>query len=148
MKCRERHNPFTQLGKDLFACHLYQAYLSIGSPPVAHTDGAQITPVGRDVSFIHNTIYSNDGTSAIITPLASTGIVTNVLIKDNLLAGGAYTLYCQQSGSGNDYRVIGNHFSTIFYPKVGAYGPWTDCEDETEVSGNVYHETGEPLTSF
>ena len=27
MRCRERHNPFTQLGKDLFACHLYQAYL-------------------------------------------------------------------------------------------------------------------------
>ena len=40
--------------------------------------------------------------------------------------------------------MIDNHFSTIFYPKVGAYGAWTDCEDE-DVRGNVYHETGQPL---
>jgi len=61
------------------------------------------------------------------------------------MAGGAYTLYCQQAGQGTNYRVIDNHFSTVFYPTVGAYGPWTDCEDETEVHGNVYHETSHPL---
>jgi hypothetical protein len=41
--------------------------------------------------------------------------------------------------------IIDNHFSTLFYPPVGAYGPWTDCEDEIEVHGDVYHESGEPL---
>jgi hypothetical protein len=108
----------------------------------AHTDGAQITPVGHDITIRHNRIYSNDGTSAIISPNVSSGVLSNVLIEKNLMAGGAYTLYCQQAGAGNACRVIDNHFSTIFYPKVGAYGPWTDCEDESEVRGNVYHETG------
>ena len=46
---------------------------------------------------------------------------------------------------GVDYRVIDNHFSAIFYPKVGAFGAWSDCEDEPEVHGNVVHETGQAL---
>jgi hypothetical protein len=107
-----------------------------------HTDGAQITPVGRDIKIVHNTIYAGDGTSAIITPRVSDGVVTNVLIADNLMAGGAYTLYCPVGGRGNNYRVVNNHFSTRFYPSVGAYGAWTECGDETQVSGNVIHETG------
>ncbi|WP_437740403.1 right-handed parallel beta-helix repeat-containing protein [Sorangium sp. So ce302] len=111
----------------------------------AHTDGAQITHVGHDVTLRHNTIYANDGTSAIISPDVSAGVLSNVLIEKNLMAGGAYTLYCQQDGQGTNYRVVDNRFSALFYPTIGAYGPWTDCEDEAEVHGNVYHETGEPL---
>jgi hypothetical protein len=110
-----------------------------------HTDGAQITPVGRDIEIVHNTIYAGDGTSAIISPPVSAGVVTNVLIADNLMAGGAYTLYCQQDGQGNNYRVVNNHFSTRFYPSIGAFGAWTECGDETQVSGNVIHETGRPV---
>jgi hypothetical protein len=110
-----------------------------------HSDGAQITPVGRDINIVHNTIYAGDGTSAIISPTVSSGVVTNVVIEGNLMAGGAYTLYCQQDGSGNNYHVVNNHFSTRFYPSVGAFGAWTDCGDETRVSGNVIHETGEPV---
>jgi len=111
----------------------------------AHTDGIQITPVGHDIAIRHNTIYSNSGTSAIITPRVSAGVVSNVLVEDNLLAGGAFTLYCPQDGAGIDYRVLDNHFSTIFFPTVGAFGPWTDCQDEAEVRGNVFHETGQPV---
>ena len=69
---------------------------------------------------------------------------TNVLIENNLLAGGAYTLYCEQGATGINYRVLNNHFSRKFSSKVGYYGPSTDCADETQ-SGNVYHETGRPL---
>jgi hypothetical protein len=67
-----------------------------------------------------------------------------VLIQDNLLAGGAFTLYCEQDAKGTNYRVIGNHFSRKFASKVGAYGPWTGCSDETQ-SGNVYDDTGQPV---
>jgi hypothetical protein len=110
-----------------------------------HVDGSQITPVGRNIVIVHNTIYAGDGTSAIISPDVSAGVVSNVLIKDNLMAGGTYTLYCQQGGPGNNYRVIDNRFSTVQYPAVGMYGPWTECEDESQVVGNVYHETGRPV---
>lgn len=113
--------------------------------PSTHTDGAQITDVGHNITIKHNTIYDNNGTSAIISPDVANGVVSNILIQDNLLAGGSYTLYCQQSGPGINYRVINNHFSTIFYPDVGNSKPWTDCQDEAQVTGNVYHESGQPV---
>ena len=96
----------------------------------------------------HNTIYGmgadgSFGTSAIIS---NPGGDTNVLIENNLLAGGAYTLYCEQGAKGVNYRVLNNHFSQRFSSKVGYYGPTTDCSDETQ-SGNVYHETGRPLST-
>ena len=58
--------------------------------------------------------------------------------------GRRYTLYCNSPGAGTNYRVINNHFSRKFSPKVGYFGLSTDCADETQ-SGNVYHETGRPL---
>jgi hypothetical protein len=109
-----------------------------------HADGAQI-PSGTGVAFVHNTIYAGDGTAAIISPNVEDVVLSNVLIKDNLMAGGAYTLYCQQGGPGDNYRVVNNHFSTTLYPNVGMYGAWTDCEDEAQVTGNVFHETGRPV---
>jgi hypothetical protein len=109
-----------------------------------HTDGLQITPVGQNVVIKHNTIYMNNGNAAIITPRVSAGVVDNVLIEANLMAGGGYTLYCEQDGPATNYRVIDNHFSTKFYDTIGDFGPWTDCFDET-LSGNVVHETGDPV---
>jgi hypothetical protein len=110
-----------------------------------HVDGSIITPVGNGITLWHNTIYAGDGSSGIISPKVSDGVVSDVLIKDNLMAGGTYSLYCQQNGPGNNYRVINNRFSTVQYPSVGIYGPWVECEDEAQVTGNVYHETGRPV---
>jgi hypothetical protein len=126
---------FNFLIQDNYIHDMYQS-------AVAHTDGIQMWPSANDVTIKHNRIYANDGTSAIISAGSGT---SNILIQDNLFAGGAYTLYCRQNGPGTNYRVINNHFSTIFYPTVGAYGPWTDCDDEAQVTGNVYHETGLPV---
>jgi hypothetical protein len=44
-----------------------------------------------------------------------------------------------------NFRIVDNHFSTVYSPNVGEYGPSTDCGGEIQ-SGNVYHETGAPLT--
>jgi hypothetical protein len=115
-----------------------------------HTDGIQMPGGASNITIRHNTVYGNYvdaddfGNSAITSPKVADGAPTNVLIQDNLLAGGGYTLYCAQNGPGNNYRVINNHFSMIYSPKVGGFGPTTDCEDEIK-SGNVYHETGLPL---
>ena len=83
----------------------------------AHTDGIQ-TAAAQNLTVRHNRIYANNGTSAIITAKSATS-PANVLYDSNLLAGGAYTLYCDQNGTGSNFRVTNNHFSTIFYPKVG-----------------------------
>ena len=39
------------------------------------------------------------------------GSDVNILIERNLLAGGAFTLYCEQDAKGTNYRVANNHFS-------------------------------------
>jgi RTX calcium-binding nonapeptide repeat (4 copies) len=122
----------------------------------AHTDGAQLASGhyesgrlvagSRNVTFLHNTIYGvgadgSFGTSAIIS---NKGGDRDVLIQNNLLAGGAVALYCEQGATGTNYRVLDNHFSRRFGPKVGYYDISTDCSDEVQ-SGNVIHETGQPL---
>lgn len=123
----------------------------------AHMDGAQLASghwngssypcCALNVTIRHNTIYAVDpagafGTSAIIS---NSGGDVNVLIEHNLMAGGAFTLYCEQHAKGTNYRVIDNHFSTRFKSTVGFFGPSTDCSDEVQ-SGNVIHETGQPIT--
>jgi hypothetical protein len=81
--------------------------LAVG--PEYHTDGIQGTPT--DSTIEHNTIYGID-TSAIGFNSSAYG---TVLIKNNLLAGGAYTLYCPKGGIPG-FQVIDNRFSTLFYP--------------------------------
>ena len=126
--------------------HLDDIQFGIGHCPCT---GGTYIPGALDVTIRHNTLYSRgldhtDGTSAIISNRS--GADTNILIDNNLMAGGAYTLYCEQDGTtGVNYRVTNNHFSTVFHPTVGFYGISTDCSDETQ-SGNVIHETGQLIT--
>ncbi|HSX29207.1 MAG TPA: hypothetical protein VLE73_01455 [Candidatus Saccharimonadales bacterium] len=108
---------------------------------IGHISGGNVVNGSLNISIVHNTIILH-GTSAVIS---NRGTDVNILIQDNLMAGGAYTLYCDQGATAVNYRVINNHFSRVLYNTVGAYGPWTDCQDETQVTGNVYHETGAPL---
>jgi len=111
-----------------------------------HWNGSAFVCCGLNVTIRHNTIYGvgadgSLGTSAIISNPKGD---KNILIQDNLLAGGAYTLYCDYQGTATNYQVIGNHFSRQFSSKVGAYGPSEGCGDETQ-SGNIYQESGAPL---
>ena len=112
-----------------------------------HWDGSAFVCCAKDITIRHNTIYGVDsagafGTSAIIS---NPGADENVLIQNNLMAGGAATIYCNRPGKGVNVRLLDNRFSTRFGPKVGAYMPSTECGDETQ-SGNVIHETGAQLT--
>jgi hypothetical protein len=116
-----------------------------------HFENGQIVDGAKNITIEHNTIFSHTdqgttdpdqfGTSAIIS---NHGGDTNVLIQDNLMAGGAYTLYCDQNAPGANYRVLDNHFTTRFKPTVGYFGISVECSDETQ-SGNVIDETGQPL---
>ena len=115
----------------------------LATSETAHNDGIQSLDA-VNVSIVHNTIDATD-TSAIWLNNNSGGpLAQNVLVKDNLLAGGGWTLYCPAESSTN-VQILGNAFSTKFFPKVGKFGPATDCAGVSQ-SGNVYHETGEPLT--
>ncbi len=113
----------------------------LATSDTAHNDGIQGT--GLNTIIEHNTIYGVD-TSALNINNNSAGPTSHdTLIKNNLLAGGGWTLYCPRPPTMN-FQIIDNSFSTKFSPKVGGFGPATDCDGEIQ-SGNVYHETGLPL---
>jgi len=110
-----------------------------------HYENGQIVSAARNLTIVHNTIFgtSDDGgfgTSAIISNKSGD---RDVLIQDNLMAGGAYTIYCE-GATGINYRVLDNHFTTRFKESIGYFGVSTNCDDETQ-SGNVIHETGQPI---
>jgi hypothetical protein len=141
---------------DSYVHDLYQCPIpGCPEPGSPHTGAIQGSP-GSRVTIKHNTLYAftppciwpnSDGTcngSGVIS-LNNLGPATtsDTLIEDNLMAGGAYTLRCPKPATVN-YRVLDNHFSTVYSPKVGEYGPVDACRGEVW-SGNVYHETGHPV---
>ena len=73
----------------------------------------------------HNTLLdsapADQGASASIGLFADTGDVTNAVIEDNWLAGGAYALYGGGTGA-TGIVVTGNVFSTQYHPACGIYG--------------------------
>jgi hypothetical protein len=98
----------------------------------------------------HNLIEMPDGNSVIKLPLdVPVPGGDDVLIENNLLAGGGYTVYGgydppNQNPSYTHVRFIANRFSTKFGPKCGFYGPGAFIESDLS-HDNVWHETGAPL---
>ncbi len=105
-----------------------------------HADGIQV-PYGSDnITIRHNTIILTGGeTSAVSAEGQGGNLADNVLIENNLFAGGGYTLYTGPGGS--NYNVINNHLSIQIWPRVGQFGAWYNIIGVTR-SGNVIHETG------
>ncbi|MGW1719767.1 hypothetical protein [Streptomyces sp. NPDC002156] len=73
----------------------------------------------------HNTLLNatslKQGASGSIGLFADTGIVRNVTVDDNWIAGGAYALYGGSTGA-TGIRVTDNIFSTEYHPASGGYG--------------------------
>lgn len=156
--------------QDSYIHDLFQSSNGTLYPPDGtHTDGIQFglghfDPPGSpspddgviNVTIQHNTILSMCAgastpesnadcytTSAIIDHSFAQN--TNITISQNLLAGGAFTLYCSIGFTGVNYHVDSNHFSTRYKSTVGYFGHSSDCSDESQ-SGNVIDETGDPIT--
>ncbi|HET6613062.1 MAG TPA: hypothetical protein VFG83_13785 [Kofleriaceae bacterium] len=96
--------------------------------------------------FSFNTIIlTGPETGAINVMGDASDPATDVIIENNLFAGGGYTMYTTEVGE--NYQVINNHFSTQIYPKVGFYNIWYWGDDPgagITRTGNVIHETGAP----
>ncbi|WP_405813758.1 hypothetical protein OG241_04395 [Streptomyces sp. NBC_01390] len=73
----------------------------------------------------HNTLLNptslKQGASGSIGLFADTGVVRNVTVDDNWIAGGAYALYGGDTGA-TGIRVTDNIFSTEYHPGSGGYG--------------------------
>jgi hypothetical protein len=104
----------------------------------AHPDGFQHAGA-RNVVIRHNTIRNpNSQTAAILLPTDEA--FNNIVVDNNLMSGGGWTLYCGRSGAENE-TITNNRFSREFWPRSGYWGPMSSCE-QAQRSGNVWDDTG------
>ena len=124
-----------------------------------HVDGFQTEGAINGV-IRHNTIdVTQDQTSAISiwNGLKSTD---NILVDNNLLAGGGFTAYAEdyspsEASPAGGYTVTNvsftnNRFSTVHYGCVGSYGTWFPRgapSDGWRRTGNKVLETGQNIDS-
>lgn len=120
----------------------------------AHRGGIGING-GSNNALINNVVKcSGAGCSGALPMYGDFAPVENYLIQHNLLA--TTGSYCAYGGSlkskpyphGSNIRFIDNHFSTEFYDTCGRYGPIAGFDNNVrgnEFTGNVWHETGQPL---
>lgn len=110
----------------------------------AHTDGIQMNQGAANITVRHNTIIvpAPGATSAIIMWDEGNPQNSNVLITNNLLAGGTYTLYCPRQGPVTNVVITNNRFGNFEYGHSnGCYG-----NHITTWSGNVDDATGAVYT--
>jgi hypothetical protein len=100
----------------------------LAAEPGAHNDGVEINS-GRGAQVVHNTIVNaRTQTSAITVNDPGTGGAP-IVVAENLLAGGGYTLYGGSTDRPTGIVVRDNAFSARYLPQGGYYGPrayWTD----------------------
>ena len=99
----------------------------------------------------HNTLLNptglKQGASGSIGLFADTGVVRNVTVDHNWIAGGAYALYGGDTGA-TGIKVTDNIFSTQYHPASGGYGVvahWNAGGAGNVWSGNRMSD-GRPIT--
>jgi hypothetical protein len=113
----------------------------------AHFDGFQGTFSPNNAVLRHNTIRNAcRQTSAILIGHVDPGS-SDITMDNNLMAGGGYTVYCEDLGRDVPRQILtNNRFSRMFFPKGGVAGPTTSCNTpDVMAAGNVWDETGAPL---
>ncbi|MFE9450082.1 hypothetical protein [Streptomyces sp. NPDC006739] len=105
-----------------------------------HTD-AVISSGGNTGQLVirHNTLLNptslKQGASGAVGLFADSGVVRNVTVDDNWIAGGAYALYGGDTGA-TGITVTNNVFSTQYHPASGGYG--TVAHWNAGGAGNVW----------
>ncbi len=122
-----------------------------------HIDGFQTCGAKHGV-LRHNSILIKQGQNAAVNIDNGNGDTDDILVENNLMAGGGFTAYAHDSNPSGDspsggysttnIRFINNAFSTIYYPYVGYWGVWFPRGQPTDKwirMGNYVVETGENI---
>ncbi len=121
----------------------------LGKRDGAHADGNQITTRGANITFRYNNIWlPKSGTPNDPGPpyksnatFMNSGSISNVLIDQNWLNGGNYTIYCEPGISATN-NLFGRD-----------NGRWYDGKEHLRIrkgtcdawSGNRWEDTGDPI---
>ena len=119
-----------------------------------HTNGIYVNGGTQPLMIWNNTIFDSMGQTDAInldagTPGPSTPVASKT-ISDNLLAGGAYTLYGGAAGGSPTSNIViqDNRFGQLYYPKSGLYGPayyFDAAGTGNKWSMNIWDTTGQTV---
>jgi hypothetical protein len=120
----------------------------VGSANDDHIDGVQVTG-GKDVTIRQNTIVLDTNQTSTLGIWAELADTDNVVIEDNLLAGGGATIYFEEKGGFRLTDVVfrNNALSTALHKNVGYWGPvYPNVAPGVVWEGNYILETHESLS--
>jgi hypothetical protein len=110
--------------------------------PATHADGVQIT-AGNNITIRRNNFEMpwDDPTwmnHQVVMCKTDSGTIDNVLIKENRINGGGYSIHIseQNHGAPTNAQLINNVFGTDY-----EYAPWTTDGNPT-ISGNTWESDG------
>jgi hypothetical protein len=122
-----------------------------------HVDGFQTEGASHGV-IRHNTIDVTQGQTSAIAIWNSRRNSDDILVENNLLTGGGFTIYAEDyspseaSPAGGytvtNIRFINNKFSTVHFPCVGDFGVWFTRGAPTDGwtrTGNIVLETSQNI---
>jgi hypothetical protein len=98
----------------------------------------------------NNTILNKFNQTDAIGLFQDFGVVANVTINNNYLAGGGYTIYGGDGSIGQSYniKVTNNRISTMYFPNGGQWGPVAYFDDQgpgNTWSGNTWAGSGKTI---
>ncbi|MEU8266256.1 DUF4082 domain-containing protein [Sphaerisporangium sp. NPDC049002] len=113
-----------------------------------HTDMIMCTsgpPSGKTLVIRGNTVINTLEQTGAIALFQDFGVVRNVTVEGNFLAGGGYSLYggAGSKGTSSNIKVINNVFSRDVWAKGGYNGPvayWDKGAPGNEWKGNVWED--------
>ena len=120
--------------------------------PGSHLNGTTSNGSTVPLTIQHNTVFNPNGQTDAVSLFEDFGVEANVVINDNLLAGGGYTVYGGQNAGGPqayNIKITDNRFSTIYFPQGGYYGYITAFNPNAPGnvwSGNVWDATGRAVS--
>jgi hypothetical protein len=118
--------------------------------PGSHHDGFQ-NGGGGPLTIRHNTILNPHGETSAIALFQDFGVPHDVLIENNLLGGGGYTVYggAGSKGTATNIKVLNNQFSKKYFAKGGQWGPvayWDSKGAGNTWNGNTWEGTSQVVS--
>ena len=119
--------------------------------PDSHLNGTTSNGSTVPLTIQHNTVFNPNGQTDAVSLFEDFGPEANVVINNNLLAGGGYVVYGGQNDGGpqaHNIRITNNRFATIYYPQSGYYGyiaAFNPNAPGNVWSGNVWDSNNRPL---
>jgi hypothetical protein len=125
-----------------------------GYLPGDHTNGFYTNGGTQPLTISGNTILLSLGqTDAINLDAGTPGVpVANKTVKNNLLAGGSYTIYggAAIGSPTSSIAIQNNRFGQLYYTQSGQYGPvayFDPTATGSTWSGNIWDTTGQTIPS-